>query len=120
MATTITAGSVTITPTLVEGYAATAPARTLVHDILGRTAPDITLRPAGLRTGTLTLLIAVEARAVEAFTALCAGVVCTLASDERSISMPFIVPDGQQVGIKLDDTTRDHWHITVPFQEVAP
>lgn len=119
MTTTITAGATLITPKLVEGYDVSAAGQTIVHQILGRTDPDVTLRVADMRTGTLMLLLVVEADAWAAFNALRAATVCVLASDERSIGMRFVVPSGQSVGIALDTTTRNHWHVTVPFQEVG-
>ncbi len=51
MATTITAGASVITPLLVEGFEAARSGGAIVHTILGRANPDVTLRPAGTRTG---------------------------------------------------------------------
>ncbi|GAB6857872.1 hypothetical protein [Microbacterium xylanilyticum] len=120
MATTILAGATIITPRLVEGYEASREGGTIVHKILGRTSPDITLRPAGTRTGTLTLLFTDETAANNAWAAVCANGVLQLVSDERTIGMTFVVPEGQQIGFALDDATRNHWHVTVPFQEITP
>lgn len=121
MATTITAGATTIAPIQVEGYSAARTGGTLVHQILARQDPDVSLRPAGMRAGTLTLLFATEATAAAAVTALSAAGAFTLASTDRtSIAMRFVVPSGQQLTIALDDVTRNHWHVSVPFQEVAP
>lgn len=51
---------------------------------------------------------------------MCANGVLQLVSDERTIGMTFVVPEGQQIGFALDDATRNHWHVTVPFQEITP
>lgn len=120
MTTTITAGSATITPLLVEGYEATRAGGALVHQILGAAAPDVTLRPAGMRTGTLVLLFSDEAQAHAADSALAGAVIAALVDTTRSIGMSFVIPDGQGIALALDATTRNHWHLSVPFQEVAP
>lgn len=46
------------TPTAVDGFESSRESATIVHQILGRSNPDITIRPAGLRTGTLRLVFA--------------------------------------------------------------
>ncbi|GAB6856475.1 hypothetical protein [Microbacterium xylanilyticum] len=119
MATTITAGASVITPLLVEGFEAARSGGAIVHTILGRANPDVTLRPAGTRTGALELLFADEAKANQAWSALAVAGVFTLASDERAIGMTFVIPEGERIGLKLDDTTRNHWHVTVPYREVT-
>ncbi|WP_295012489.1 hypothetical protein [uncultured Microbacterium sp.] len=119
MTTTITAGTATITPLLVEGYTAARDGGALVHRILGSSAPDVTLRPAGMRTGSLVLLFDVEGTARAAWTALSGAVVAVLTDTDRAIGMSFVVPDGQPLSLALDDVTRRHWHLTVPFQEVS-
>ncbi|MCE4024662.1 hypothetical protein LXM50_01605 [Microbacterium sp. Au-Mic1] len=120
MATTITAGATTITPILIDGFEASRSGGSIVHPILGRTNPDITLRPAGMKTGTLSLLFAVEADANMAWNALSDPAVFVLSSDERTVSMSFVVPESQALSLKLDPETRDHWTLSVPFQEVTP
>lgn len=121
MSTQIITPTTTITPTLVEGYDAQRGGGAIVHQIPGRsTGPDVTLRPAGLRTGTLNLFFTSETAATQAWAAVCVAGVFQVLSDERSIGMSFVVPEGQQIGFQLDDTTRAHWRVTVPFQEVTP
>lgn len=105
----------------VNGYEATREARTIVHPILNRSEPDITLRPAGLRTGTLTLLIAEQADAVSAFGILSVPQVFTITDpDTPAIDMSFVTPEGGTIGIALDPETQDAWILTVPFAEVSP
>jgi hypothetical protein len=120
MANTITAGATIIAPTLIDGYEAERAGGTIVHPILGRTNPDVTLRPASLRTGTLKLLFADEAPALAAWNALSAGAVFRLQSDERTVGMYFVVPEGERIAFRLNDEARTGWHLDVPFQEVTP
>lgn len=115
---TFTSGSTVVAPDNVDGYEASRGARTKVHNVLGRVDPDITLRPAGLRTGTLTLGFIGESDAFDAHTQFSKGVVWTFYTDERPITFSFVVPDGGTISLRLDDATRDLWFISLPFSEV--
>ena len=55
MVDVITSGATVIAPTMILGYESSRPTRTLIHDVPGRSDPDATLRPAGLRKGRMTL-----------------------------------------------------------------
>lgn len=120
MATQIITPAGTYTPLVVTGYETTRAGGAVVHQVLGKTSPDVSLRAAQLRTGTLGLLFADETTATNAFTAVCAAAVLQLTSTERTIGMSFVVPAGQQITYALDDMTRKHWLVSVPFQEVSP
>ncbi|PQZ60686.1 MULTISPECIES: hypothetical protein [unclassified Microbacterium] len=116
--TTITHASGTIVPTVVDGYEASIEARSIVHNVMGRTDPDITLRPAGMRTGTLSLVFASRAAGWAALAALCIPQVLTLTdADVPEVGMSFVVAGGA-IKHSLDDETRDVWILGVPFQEV--
>lgn len=118
--TTITHSTGVITPTVVDGWSASREARTKVHDILGRSDPDVTLRPAGLRAGTLKLVFATEQAAADAVAVLAVPQVLTLADADRpSLAGRFVAADGT-IELQLDDETRDVWIVTCPFREVAP
>ncbi|MEV4738539.1 MULTISPECIES: hypothetical protein [unclassified Microbacterium] len=115
--TTITHATGVITPTIVDGYTAARSPRTIMHPILGRDADDVTLRPASLRRGSLTLVFALEVDARAAVTALTTPQVLTLADPDVSIGMSFVVAE-DDVTLELDDETRDAWIVTTPFREV--
>jgi len=118
--TTITHSTGAIIPTLVDGYEASIEARSIVHRILGRTDPDITARPAGLRSGTLSLVFASRAEAWAAVTVLREPQSLTLTdADVPEVGMSFVVANGALVP-RLDDETRSVWILTVPFEEIAP
>lgn len=123
MTDTITIAGTVITPHLVMGYEAARQGGTLVHPILGRASADITLRPAGLRTGTLRLLFTgstADADSLAAATAHAASSVAVLASgDLASVAMSYVVPDTGRIVRTLDDETRAAWTVAVDFQEVA-
>lgn len=117
MSTTILHAGGVITPVLVDGYTATREAGSIVHDILGRTTPDVTLRPALTRSGTLRMLFTDEAAATDAEAVLSGAEVFTLASDERAtVGMLFTVAD--RVQLELDDATRNVWIVSAGFREL--
>lgn len=115
--TTITHSAGVITPTAADGYQAARAPGTILHPILGRESDDVTFRPAALRKGTLELWFAVEADAHEAVTVLAAPQVLTLDNPDVSISMSFVVADGD-ITATLDET-RTAWIVEAPFREVV-
>jgi hypothetical protein len=107
-------------PTLVLGYQATREVRTVVHAIIGRSDPDVTIAPVSLREGSLDLLYATDAeyQANEAVRILSLGEVYDLSdSINASIQMRFVVRG--QIGIRSDPSTGS-WIVTVGYAEVAP
>lgn len=115
MTTSITDGSTTIYP-IIDGYTAARPNRNVVHPILGSTAPAVSLRQAGLRTGTLRLVFSSDSTAFQAHALLSSGVELTLASTERaSINMSFVLAGAAT--IDLDSKTSVAWVVTFDYQE---
>ncbi len=117
MSAIITHDAGTITPTAVSSYEAEQAAGNIVHDVLGRAHPDITFRPAGLRTGTLTLTFASAVDANAARLALATGTVFELVAPEQpTIDMAYVVAGtiGTVLGAALE------WTLLVGFQEVLP
>lgn len=118
MTATITVGSQTVTPDLVLGYTAGRTAQAVVHPIIGRPDPDVTLREVLYRAGSLTLLFLDRTDAFTALSVLSGVSVAVLVDDEvPEVNMAFVVtgeltltPDGQDIR---------RWNLTVPFQEVA-
>src|SRR5690606_6363938 len=119
MATTISNGTDTLTPELVDGWEAAREGRTLLHTILGSNSPAVTLRASAPRTGTLRIVVGTDpslAADIEAM--LSAGSLLTLASTERAaVNMTFVVSG--EVTTSLDGDTRSVWLIEAEFQEVA-
>lgn len=118
--TTLHNGTDTVTPVLVTGYVSQRETQSVVHRIIGRADPDVSLRPAALRTGTLELLFDSEADAEAAELAHAGSAVWTLTDTDRStVGMIYVVADGS-ITRTLDDETRDYWLVAVPFVEVSP
>jgi len=112
----ITQGDTLIKPLSAPGYESTRPSRNIVHPILGRRVPDITLRPAGVRTGTLRLIFPDDIESAVAEEALAAGGEFVLThTDSITVDMLFIV-DGD-IQRRQDDSGA--WEITFRFQETT-
>lgn len=119
MATILFSGSTVITPSVVTAIDTERAAGNIVHDIIGRDNPDVTLRPAGTRSGTLSIVFVgatSENDSAAAETALAGSSVWTIASDDReSLEMSF-VPSGRIT--RTLDTRVGTWTLAVEFREV--
>ncbi len=110
---------VTITPShVVAPLIRQDDAQTIVHRVLGAEAPDITLRPAMLSSGTLSLyfMTAADAEAARLFHRPAATFAIISESDEPSLPAAY-VPQG---GIRQaqQDVLREQWVLDVPYQEI--
>lgn len=120
MTNLITRGVDTIEPTIIEGYRSERESRNIVHPILGRAEPDVTLRPSSLRGGSLTLGFESatsedDSKAAEDILGD-SGVFALTSSDRSTVDMSFVV-----VGTparELEDETRDAWLVVFEYQEV--
>lgn len=119
MPATITyAGGVPVVPelALVATFATEQQSRHIVHEILDG-PPVFTLRPAGPRTGTLSLLFTTEGAADDARDVHTLPAVFSYADTDRpSANMEYIVTG--LLGVKLDPETAARWVLAVPFTEV--
>lgn len=118
MATTITSGSTTLTPELVLGWESVQDSRNIVHPIIGSANPDVTLKPANLRTGTLEMLFLTAADAEEARIAHATLGVFQLVSTEITYADMYYVVSGS-INTTLEDVTRHLWTFSIDFQEVT-
>lgn len=115
--TTLSNGTVTITPTLVTGYEAPSESRNVAHVIIGRAGDDVSLQPDSLRNGSLELLFVSKADAWAAREMHAAAGVFTLADDDiPEIGMRY-VRDGSMT-LALESETRELWLLTVGYREV--
>lgn len=117
MGTVITHNAGVIAPASLEGWRAGSEARTVIHHVLGRSDPDVTFRPAGMRKGSLVLVFNNGPEAYAARAVLTTPQVFTLTNDAISeVQMSFVVADGD-----ISDVLGDagQWTLSVPFHEVA-
>lgn len=106
-----------VLPLLVTQWNATANTRHIVHDVLGNPWPDITVQPAGPRTGTMSALFDNEADAAALFAMLTGTTVVTFSDDSTSITAMRLLANGS-VTIAQDDQDRTKWVVTFAYQEV--
>lgn len=119
MTTTFADATTSVTPHMVIDYAHTRTVRTVIHEVIGRPDPDVTLRPAATRSGTLRALL-VDRADVDALDELLAraSVVTVSSTDEpRLDGLRFVVGDGR-VEVRLEGTST--WLVEWPYVEVAP
>jgi hypothetical protein len=144
LSATISNGSVSFTPTQVDGFESSREAQTRVHPILGTSDVDVTERPASLRAGTLRLVFgdsivaggysleggfvvytpsfttSGETVSKECEDVHAAGGALTFAASERdTIGMTYVVPKGGRIRRYLDPETRLVWILEVDYQEVT-
>lgn len=110
----ITNGTTTVAPLSLSAYSSDQAGGAIVHDILGRSTPDVTLRPLEMRTGSLVLDFATEALSSDARNALSASSSWTLTHSERtSVNMRFIV---RRLSRAIENNGR--WMLSVTWEEV--
>lgn len=121
MTTTIHGTETSVTPDLVLELRWSRQTRTVVHTVLGDAEPDVTMRPLGLRTGTLQCFIEsrMQVRALEDL--LATGEVLSITSDDDELldQLAFVVAGGEVIS-ELDPQTLTRTIVTVPYQEVTP
>lgn len=121
MATVITSGALTIAPQIFLNVTSDQSSGNIVHPILGRSNPDVTLRPATLRTGVIEMGFSgpnSETDSALARTILAGGGVFALSSTDRaSVSMSFVTSG--RINRELEDTSRNAWVVRVDYQEVT-
>lgn len=124
MTLTITAGSNTITPTLMLMLSEESSGGNIVTTIPGRESPDVTLRPASLRSGTIELGFSgagSDAASAAALNVLRTPAVFTVAgADRATLNMTFVVQQDGRIRREIERETRDAWTISVDYQEIAP
>ena len=114
---TISSGSLTSAPYLVLGYQSSRASGNVIHQIIGRPAPDITLRAAAPRTGTLELfyLNGTAAAACERLHAS-ARVLRFSNPDHPATSMDYVASG--DISTELDEGGL-RWIVSVDYQEIT-
>ncbi len=114
---TITRGGTTIEPKMILGWETVRRSRNILHEVIGKPSPDVTVQPSAPRTGTLELFFLTEDAAVAADELHAAPGALTLVNDDHAARSMTYVIDGD-VRLRLDPATRLRWTLTVPFREV--
>lgn len=117
MTTTITDAATSFVPDLLLEYNTTRASRNVIHNVIGKAEPDVTLELDGLRTGTLHLFFEAKETAWEAYDALGAVATWELTdTDHPEINMNFVREGNMSIG--LDPVGRRRWIIEMDYQEV--
>jgi hypothetical protein len=107
------------TALFIDGYTSTIEGNNIMHQLAnGDTAPAF--RNSSLRKGRLTLFYGTDDEGSrEAEEMFAAGDYFELEDTDRpSIDMAAFVVEGR-ITRELDSTSRDHWTVTVEFEEVV-
>ena len=117
---TLSNGTDTIEPEQIDGFESDSESGTLVERVLGSEEVAVTLRPATLRNGRMSLVMGhSEAGSAAAESALRGAHVWTLTTGTRpTIDMSFVVVG--RITRTLDPSTRNVWLVGFSWQEVNP
>ncbi|MGG7509438.1 hypothetical protein [Plantibacter sp. YIM 135249] len=114
---TISYGTTTITPDLLTIPDERHDSRNVIHEILDRSDPDVTLHAGATRAGVLELFFRSEADAAAAVTLHNKPGVFVLDYPGRPTwAMRYVTTNA--VDRAIDDSTRNHWTVKVPFRQV--
>ena len=116
MTTTIIWGTQVVHPELVTGYDSRRDSGNLLHLVIGRVDPDVTLKAAGLRQGTLEVWCPSHssALAVEALHAQ-VGVLHLTDDDRPGVAMHYVVSGAIDV---TPEFGTPRWLVRVAYAEV--
>lgn len=115
---TRTSDSATTTPTLVLGYETERTSQNVFHKLIGG-GLAVTLVPPMPRAGTLELFYPDEADAWESLALHSVADSFAIVDDDRpDVGMTYVLSDSGGVTLALDEDTRDHWIVSVDYQEV--
>jgi len=117
VSSTFTGPTLAAYPLLVTQWNATSTTRHIVHEILGNPIPDVTLQPAGPRTGTMGALFDNETDATALHTALRGTDVLTFSDDDTATTGMTFIANGD-VTITTDSQSQSYWTVTFTYLEV--
>ena len=103
MSVTITAGAQTVTAEASTiRTRLSRPSRNIVHPVLGREDPDVTLRPAGVRAGVLELRVATLADVVALVDVHALSVPLHVTDDVSGLDMDYVLEEDGDVTYEHD------------------
>lgn len=118
MSTTISTGSLTTLPVLVKNWESAQETRNIIHKIIGKSAPDVTIKPAGMRTGTLSLFYTTLSAAESARSIFTTAAVFTITSTDAPWLDGFKFVISGSVSAAIEEVDLASWHISIDYQEV--
>ena len=116
---TISDGTTTVALLLILGWQDSQESANIEHQIIGAAAADYTLHPARARSGTMQIVMDDMVKAWQLRALLTQAKVFTLVNTELpGAGMRFVVSEGGNVGVTLDDRTLTRGVVSVDFAEV--
>lgn len=116
---TITSGTLSFSPELITAWENSQESRNVIHVIIGRIDPDVTLHPAASRTGTLEMVFTDATSADTARGILTTGASFVISDSETWLDGFTFVMSGS-ISAALEDETRKLWTITADYTEIIP
>lgn len=117
MSTTLSSSTDTWTALALDGFSVSREGRNVLHAILGSNEKAVSIREAGLRTGTLKLLFGTYTLAAAVLDSLSTGEVHTLADTVEPGAGLDLVLSGE-VSVELEDDSLSVWWVEFDFEEV--
>lgn len=115
--TIIVQGESIIRPDAVDGFESNREPGSLVHTILGRAFPDVTLRPASARSGTLRLTFRRDDDSATAELQFASpGIFQLVSAYQSTVEMSFAVTG--RITRRLDPS--GYWAVEFGYHEVQP
>jgi hypothetical protein len=119
MAATITRAGTVLHPSVVLGWPLTRTGRSVVHPILNTASVEVTVRPAGPRSGTLDTLWPDQATATAAFNALATAGAPWVWVVPGAAGSP-LTAHVLDASIAQAEETGGRWVVSTTVQEVTP
>jgi hypothetical protein len=110
--------SVQVTPVLVTEFETSRESRNVLHEIIGATDVTVTFKAGGPRSGTLHMLFADAAAAMQCESLAMTPGAFTLSDDEMPDNGMVFVASGR-VTRTLDDESRALWLVAIDYTEAA-
>jgi hypothetical protein len=118
MTTTITGASIH-TPEQILGFKSERIAQNLIMQLTGSPDVSVSLRPAGLRRGTLTALFVSSTTAMSFESDLASARSFELVSDDQTgLDMTFVLQPATRIELELEPRARRLWTVKFDFQEI--
>lgn len=118
MSTTISTGSLTTSPDLVKNWASFQETRNVIHTVIGKSAPDVTLKPAAMKSGKLSLFYTSLDAAESARTLFTTAAVFTIYTTDAPWINGFNFVVNGSVSAIVEEIDLASWHLDIDYQEV--
>lgn len=113
-----TAKTSAFTPQIITGWTTYQNSRNVVHEIIGKASPDVTILPGSTRSGSVETVFTTQADAENARLVLSNGTTFTIKDSETWNNGYTFVTNGT-IKQELEEVTRDLWTVTFDYTEIT-